>query len=59
MYANLMYTNIDTEHALQVIECRLDSLKDQLPPDFPLEAVKDAMAIVMRNNCFEWGEGWI
>jgi len=54
--ANSMYTNIDTEHALQVIGNWLDSLEDQLPPDFPLEAIKDAMAIVIRNNIFEWGD---
>jgi len=54
--ANSMYTNIDTDHALHVVGNWLDSLEDQLPPDFPLEAVKDAMAIVMRNIIFEWGD---
>ena len=54
--ANLMYTNIDTDHALKVISEWLESIIDQLPPDIPLPAVIDAMAIVMRNNLFEWGD---
>ena len=54
--ANSMYTNIDTDHAIEVIGMWLDSLKDQLPPDFPLEAVKEAMELVMKNNIFEWGD---
>ena len=54
--ANSMYTNIDTDHALKVISEWLESIIDQLPPNFPLPAVIDAMAIVMRNNLFEWGD---
>ena len=54
--ANSMYTNIDTEHAIRVISAWLDSLSDQLPLDFPVNAVKEAMKIVMRNNIFEWGD---
>ena len=52
--ANSMYTNIDTAHALLIIGIWLDSL--DLPEGFPLEAVKEAMALVMRNNIFEWGD---
>ena len=55
-YANSMYTKIDTDHAQKVISEWLESIIDQLPPDFPLPAVIDAMAIVMRNNLFEWGD---
>ena len=53
-----MYTNIDTPHALLVITLWLDGLKakGQLPPDFPLAAVKDAMKMVMENNMFTWGD---
>jgi len=49
-----MYTNIDTTHALHVICIWLDSI--DLPEGFPLEAVKEAMALVMRNNICEWGD---
>jgi len=54
--ANSMYTNIDTDHAIEVIGVWLDSLKSELPRDYPLEAVKEAMELVMRNNLFEWGD---
>ncbi|EJK48927.1 hypothetical protein THAOC_32234 [Thalassiosira oceanica] len=36
-----MYTNIDTNHAISVISNWMDNL--ELPADFPLRAVKDAM----------------
>ena len=55
--ANSMYNNIDTEHAIEVVDAWLDELQAQglLPPDFPLEAVKYAMRVIMRNNTFEYG----
>ena len=43
--ADSMYTNIDTKHALEVIGIWLDSL--DLPDSFPLEAVKEAMKLVI------------
>ncbi|KAL7534503.1 hypothetical protein ACHAWF_004849, partial [Thalassiosira exigua] len=49
-----MYTNIDTDHAIDVTSTWLDSL--ELPDSFPLNAVKEAMKLVMRNNMFEWGD---
>ncbi|KAL7552329.1 hypothetical protein ACHAWF_015564 [Thalassiosira exigua] len=52
--AKSMYTNIDTEHAITVITVWLDSL--DLPNDYPLGAVKEAMVLVMKNNIFEWGD---
>jgi len=48
--ADSMYTNIDTTHALLVIGLWLDSI--YLPEGFPLDAVKEAMVLVMRNNIF-------
>ena len=48
-----MYTNIDTDHAIEVITIWLRSLN--LPEKYPLKAVIKAMEIVMRNNIFEWG----
>ena len=56
--ANSMYNNIETLHAAKVISWWLDDLekKKKLPPKFPLEAVKDAMIMIMRNNIFEWGD---
>ena len=51
---NSMYTNIDTEHATYVISWWLDELaaNSQLPNNFPLEAVKVAMTLIMKNNVF-------
>ena len=49
-----MYTNIDTNHATKVIGEWSDSLKHQLPANFPLNTVKESMAIVMENNILEW-----
>ena len=56
--ANSMYTNIDTPHAISVIGRWLDALSKEgnLPADFPTEAVKSAMTLVMENNIFEWGD---
>lgn len=54
--ANAMYNNIDTEHAIQVITWWLDELQPDLPQGFPIEAVKFAMEVIMRNNIFEWGD---
>ena len=53
-----MYTNIDTNHALEMICKWLDKLSRDglLPRDFPLAAVKEAMALIMLNNVFEWGD---
>ena len=53
--ANAMYNNIDTEHAILVIGEWLDELAPQIGADFPLEAIKEAMALIMRNNIFGWG----
>ena len=52
-----MYTNIDTKHALEVIVIWLDSLN--LPDNFPLEVVTEAMQLIMSNNIFEWGDVYV
>jgi len=54
--ATSMYSNIDTNHAIDVIGKWLDSIVNQLPADFLLKAVKAAMVLVMKNNIFEWGD---
>ena len=56
--ARSMYTNIDTTHTLEMICKWLDKLSRDgfLPQDFPLAAVKEAMALIMLNNVFEWGD---
>ena len=53
--ANSMYNNIDTANAIEVIGWWLDELAPLVDGDFPLEAIKAAMVIIMTNNIFEWG----
>ena len=53
--ANSMYNNIDTKHAIEVITWLLDELKPRMDIDFPINAIKDAMVLIMTNNLFEWG----
>ena len=50
-----MYTNIDTNHALDVISKWLDNLPS-LPKNFPLKAIKEAMELVMKSNLFQFGD---
>jgi len=60
--AQSMYTNIDTNHAIEVIGNWLDnletngSLEDNGLGHFPIAAVKEAMKLVMENNIFEFGD---
>ena len=53
---NSMYTNIHMGHTILGIKTWLRSLKYRLQNGFPLEAVIDAMVLVMTNNIFEWGD---
>ena len=56
--ADAMYNNIDTDHAILVINWWLNDLDSRglLPLDFPLDAIREAMELVMRNNIFEYGD---
>lgn len=54
--AKSMYTNISTDHGIATVNSWLDDVKDQLPDGFPLEPLKQALEIVMRNNVFEFGD---
>ena len=55
IYSYLMYNNIDTNHAIEVITTWLDELSthEDFPTDFLMKAVKAAMVIIMSNNHFE------
>jgi hypothetical protein len=56
--ANAMYNNIDTDHAIEVITWWFHDLasRNELPSSFPLDAVLEAMTVIMKNNIFEWGD---
>ena len=51
---NSMHTNIDTTYTLHVIGAWLDGIDP--PEGFPLEAVKEAIELIMCNTIFEWEE---
>ena len=52
-----MFNNIDTDHAIHVILKWLDYLDEKglFPDGFNLQAVKEAIVLIMRNNVFEFG----
>ena len=50
-----MYTNIDTNKAMNVIARYLKD-SSELYSDVPIEALLDALNIVMRNNVFRFGD---
>ena len=56
MDAVSMYTNIDTDHLIDVLEKFLELFKDELPDGFPTKLVIEAVSLVMRNNLFEFGD---
>ena len=51
-----MYTNIDTDHLIDVLEKFLELVKDELPDKYPTKLVIEAVSLVMRNNIFEFGD---
>jgi hypothetical protein len=54
MDATSMYTNIDTDHGLHILEQFFEMNKDKLPAGFPTKLVLEAVKIVMRFNVFEF-----
>ena len=56
MDAVAMYTNIDTDHLIDVLEKFLELFKNELPDEYPTKLVIEAVSLVMRNNIFEFGD---
>ena len=54
--ATSMYTNIQTEPALQVISAYLRSMEDVKFDHYDADALIDALEIVFRNNYFKLGD---
>ena len=52
--ATAMYTNMDTTHLIEVMTWWLNKMESEgkLPFAFPLEAVVEAIRLVMENNVF-------
>ena len=55
MDATAMYTNIDTDHGMKILEMFIDMFADEISPNYPKELLLLAMNIVMRMNVFEFG----
>jgi hypothetical protein len=55
--AKSMYTNIDTSHTIKVIRNWLDEIKNDpaFPKNWPFEAIKEAMSLIMKFNIFKFG----
>ena len=55
-----MYTNIDTKHALEVLQKFLQELEEEgkLTPDFDTDMIVQAATLVMRWNHFEYGSSF-
>ena len=51
-----MYTHIDSKHGtIQVVGC-IEEYHEELPTDFPTEAVKEALKLVMNDIIFGFGD---
>ena len=60
--ATSMYTNIDTDHGLKILEQWLLKLRREIKigADYPIELVLAITDIIMRNNYFKFGSTeWI
>ena len=53
--AKSMYTNIDIDHGTSRVVEWIEEYHEELPTDFPSEAVKEDLKLVMHNNIFEFG----
>ena len=51
-----MYTNIDIDHSITVIRDWFDTFQSELPPDFPTAFLIPAIAAIMKNNVFSFGD---
>ena len=53
-----MYTNIDSDHALETIEKWFTNFANELPIDYPTSLILKTLDIVMHNNIFQFGDTW-
>ena len=56
MDVTAIYTNICTDHGLNVLERIMKMLVHNLLADFPLDLVMHAVTLMMRFNVFEDGD---
>jgi hypothetical protein len=55
-----MYANINTNHALEVMDLWFNLHAHELPKDFPRTKITYGLDLIMRNNVFTFGNRyWI
>ena len=59
--AKSMYTKIDTEHGLKVLQKMMKELQEEgeLPHNFSIEMSLDATSLVISLNLFEYGDSYL
>jgi hypothetical protein len=50
-----MYTNINTDHALEVFQLWFDLHSMELPPGYPVTKILDGLSLIMHCNVFSFG----
>ena len=56
--ATAMYTNINTDHAIHIIELWFELHKDDIPKDFPRKLVLLSIRRLMSHNAFTFGSSF-
>ena len=51
-----LYSNIDTDHGIEVLKSWLRLYRDELPPSMPVDFVVEALEEIMKNNIFQFGD---
>ena len=55
-----MYTNIDVDHDILIIQLWFHTFQHKLPPNFPSLFLITAITIIMKNNIFTFGNtNWL
>jgi hypothetical protein len=50
-----MYTNINTDHALEVFQAWFTLHEMELPAGYPVTKILDGLSLIMRSNVFSFG----
>ena len=53
--AKAMYANINTDHAIEMIELLFDLHRHKFPPSFPTTLILESIERLMKFNVFTFG----
>jgi hypothetical protein len=51
-----MYSNIDTDHGVDVLTRWLNDYRDELPAFMPVDFILESLTEIMKNNIFQFGD---